>query len=107
MIFLYDEQIIAAIYVLKNWKHFAGPFIDALYYSDTTRRLTLSNIVWLAPVKIGRLERVAKTYPEYFEYKNNTFSCKKTPEETYDAFLAAIPQEIQNLVASSLAPSLN
>lgn len=106
MTFIYDVQIIAAVYALKNWKTFIESFIDSLYHSEFPRMLATMKIVWLAPDKNNRLEILAKTYPTYFEYKGNTLICRKAPKDVYNAFLATLPQEIQSNLANCIAPSL-
>ena len=46
MTILYDEQIVAAVYALKNWKSFVESFIASLYCSNFPRMLLTTNIFW-------------------------------------------------------------
>lgn len=106
MTILYDEQIVAAVYALKNWKSFVESFMASLYCSNFPRMLMTTNILWKRFSEKDTLKSLAEKYPTYFEYKGTTFICKKSSKETYDAFLGTLPQDTLNHLASCLAPEL-
>ena len=106
MTILYDEQIIAAVYALKNWGSFVESFMISLYYSNFPKMLLTANIVWKRFSEKDTLKELTNKYPKYFELKGNTFVCKKSPKETYNAFLGTIPQDTLNHLANCLAPEL-
>ena len=106
MTILYDEQIVAVVYVLKDWYSFIESFMTSLYYSNFLRMLTTVNIFWKRFSEKDTLKTLTEKYPAYFEYKETTFICKKSPKETYDAFLGTLPQDTLNHLANCLALEL-
>lgn len=106
MTILYDEQIIAAVYALKNWGSFIESFITSLYYSNFPKMLATANIIWKRFSEKDTLKSLAEKCPAFFEYKGTTFICKKSPKETYNAFLGTLPQDTLNHLANCLAPEL-
>lgn len=99
MTIIRDEQIIASIYALRHWSKLTQSFVDTLAPAIRSGLLPLG-IIWQRNYK--DFSFLCKKYPEYFKMESNVLNCIKTEKETFDAFLATLPENEKTILATVL-----
>ena len=103
MIIIRDEQIIAAIKVLKNWNIFPMSFFGACYQLMYSVLLS-KRILWQSSSSKEDFEQLVKTHSSYFKIEDNTIVClKQDSNEYYKAFLETLDKETQTQLAKHIA----
>ena len=103
MIIIRDEQIIAAIKILKNWNIFPMSFFGACYQLMSSGLLS-KQILWQSSSSKEDFEQLVKTQSSYFKIEDNNIVCsRQNSNDYYKAFLETLDKGTQTQLAKYVA----
>lgn len=103
MTIIRDEQVIAAIKILKDWNIFPMSFFGACYQLMSSGLLS-KQILWQSSYSKEDFEQLVKTYSTYFKIEDNTIVClKQNSNDYYKAFLETLDKGTQTQLAKYVA----